>query len=127
VLQKGVVIAPGTNVLNIDLPTADVRGKITFNGGPLPTTSTGGSTGGLYLVAQDTGAEHYIDSITFQLGSGTYNLYSPTTFSTEMLPGVYDLRYERLYDNQYNFVSATSPTDNWVNGRRVPQACVSIP
>src|SRR5207248_1405524 len=73
-----------------------------------------------YLVAKDTGAEHYIDTIQFQYDTGgVYKLYSGSTYATRLLPGVYDLWYERLYDSTYNFVSATYPTDNYSNGRRV--------
>jgi hypothetical protein len=128
VLQTGVVIASGSNVVNIDLPVRALAGSITVGGMTPPQTSTGGANASLYLVARDTGAEHYIDTIQFQYsGGGTYTLSSGASFATQVLPGAYDLYYERQYDSQYNYVSTTYATDNWANGRRVVGACMQVP
>ncbi|MEZ4462142.1 MAG: hypothetical protein R3E66_20955, partial [bacterium] len=54
ILAKDVVVSPGANTLNIDIPQTPIALDITLGGQPLPDTGTDGTTHTLYAVSYDT-------------------------------------------------------------------------
>jgi hypothetical protein len=123
VLQTDVVIAAGSNTVNIDIPVSSISGTVTMGGQPLPATNgyTTGTT--LYLKAKDTGALHQLAYFSYSgVGNG---LYGPT-FTARLVPGTYDLIYRRNWDSTYNTVSSTDAIDKLPGGMRVLATDVMI-
>jgi len=126
VLQANLVIAPGTSTLNIDIPVGTVSGHITLGGADLPATYKNYDGGNLYLVARDTGAKHGLNSYSYWYSAGNYVLHG-ADYSVRMMPGTYDLVYERYWDKTSDFVTITDSADTQINGRRIIKAGVVIP
>ncbi|NJM91263.1 MAG: hypothetical protein HC863_03180, partial [Myxococcales bacterium] len=57
------------------------------------------STGGVYRLTADSGS-----------------------YTARVIPGLYDLVYERAFDSSTSYVSSLSTGDTFVNGRRVLRA-----
>ncbi|MBK9259650.1 MAG: hypothetical protein IPM54_07390 [Polyangiaceae bacterium] len=123
ILDANVTIAPGANTLDINVPITGLSGSITLGGQPLPPMSYySGAT--FYLVADDTTAMH--SAAYFNYSGGNYSLNGPT-WTSSLLPGVYDLVYRKNWDSEYNTVSATSVGDPNPNGMRMLGTCLTVP
>ncbi len=59
-IARNVVIGPGHNLRNIDVPLTTLTGAIRMNGGPVPATSQSSTSLDFYLVDQTTGALQHI-------------------------------------------------------------------
>jgi hypothetical protein len=82
--------------------------------------------------ARDTSKRHRLALIDWTR-SGSYPNYTRTAtsdrFTSMLVPGAYDLLYQRAYQHPAAYVSeqALSPTpDPVVNGYRVLQSCVLV-
>jgi hypothetical protein len=95
VLRSDVVIGPGRNLLTLDVPTTNLSGTMTMNGGPLPPTHSDYTGGTFYLVAKDTGAVHTIATFRYTWQSGSTYTLASSSYSARVLPGTYDLVYGR--------------------------------
>jgi hypothetical protein len=129
VLRTGVVINPGANTLNIDIPSSTVTGSVTYNGAALPAMNVGDLPDAtLTLVALDTGARQRIAYVRWRyVSGGTYRLTTDSgTYTTQLLPGTYDLVYERGYDTSTTYVNTLATGDTFVNGRRVLRTNVTV-
>ncbi len=129
VLRAGVVINPGANTLNVDIPSSTLTGAITYNGTSLPATNVSDlPDASLTLIAQDTGARQRIAYVRWRyVSGGTYRLTADSgTYTTQLLPGTYDLVYERGYDTSTTHVNTLAASDTFVNGRRVLRTNVAV-
>ncbi len=121
-LQRDLVVGPGVNVLDVDLPSAKLQGAVKLNGVTDLPTSTGGSNIGLYLVDRDTGSRQLIHSVDFQYqGGNPYTVAaSDASYATTVLPGTYDLLYARGISSwdPTPTVYYSYPTDNYADGYR---------
>jgi hypothetical protein len=123
IIDANVTIAPGSNVLDINVPVSGLSGTITLGGGPLPPMSSyGGAT--FYLRANDTTAMH--SAVSFNYTGANYTLYGPT-WTSSIIPGIYDLLYRKNWDSTYDTVSSTSVGDPNPNGMRKLGACLIVP
>ncbi|MDH5491132.1 MAG: hypothetical protein OEY14_04205, partial [Myxococcales bacterium] len=134
VIASNLVIGPGMNALDIDIPTTRASGPITLDGGPLPESEVTESPQ-LYLRARDTGALHFVDGINFGSHSGTGYPASPLgsnptwdhLVDQTLIPGDYDLIYRRHYGSDPQSFYGGSADDPYPFANRVLQACVAIP
>ncbi|HZS36116.1 MAG TPA: hypothetical protein VFF06_04790 [Polyangia bacterium] len=126
-LMTNVVIGPGLNQLNIDVPETNLSGTMTLAGGALPATYTDYTGGDFYMIAKDTGVSHYIGGFRYNYQSpGNYVLAS-NTYSARLLPGNYDLVYSRNCSATTScFNNVDSSLGPMVNGYRLITANVSI-
>jgi len=111
-LRENVVIAAGSNTLDVDIPTARVTGDITLGGAGLPASvaSKYNWEATLYAVARDTGLRHTLGQIRYGYSSGVYALVAgDDTYEVTLVPGVYDIHYRR------GWTFGTSSGDRWVN------------
>ncbi|MBZ0116766.1 MAG: hypothetical protein K8H88_07220, partial [Sandaracinaceae bacterium] len=136
VLQENVTVAPGTTTLHIDVPSSALTANLTVDGAPPPAMvpPEGYGTSVLWAVSRDTGVRHrlghlrHTSSVTggYRLGTGD------GVFSVRLVPGVYDVLYERDATT-----SSSGSNDRWVydvtssspmpNGWRVLRQCVVFP
>jgi hypothetical protein len=123
VLGSGVVIAPGNNTLNVDLPSSRVTGNITLNGAALPATLTQPTSWDvdLYAVSRDTGARHPIAFVEYVYQSnGAHTLRAGSNaIDTRLVPGTYDILYRRGETSTEGLMSLTPPSDPFAHGLRV--------
>src|SRR5207245_393273 len=126
-LMTNVVIGPGLNQLNIDVPETNLTGTMTLNGGALPATYTDYTGADFYLIAKDTGIRHYIGGFRYNYQSpGNYVLAS-NTYSARLLPGNYDLVYSRNCSPTTGcFNNVDASLGPMVNGYRVLTANLTI-
>jgi len=123
ILDPAVTLAPGANMLVIDVPKTSISGTILLAGQPLPSKSYySGAT--FYLRAADTGAMHSIAYFNYN-GSG-YSLTGPH-WTSGLLPGVYDLLYRKNWNSTYNTLDNTPSDDPNPNGMRRLGACLTVP
>ncbi len=112
ILQADVVIGPGANVLDVDIPVATISGTVTLGGAALPATDVDAYNYGepqLSLVARDTGTRHTIHWVDYVSGA---NLASGAdTIGARVPPGTYDLLYRRDHNR-------SSSGDEWVDEAR---------
>ncbi len=126
ILKTNVVIASGSQTLNLDIPVARLTGKMTLGGNPLPPKNTTYYGGSFYLKAKDTGAAHFLASYSYnRISTSNYTL-AGDTYDSRMLPGTYDLLYRRNWDSKYNTVTLTNGTDTQLNGYRILKTNVVI-
>ena len=126
ILQSNVVIKPGSQTLNFDIPVARLTGKMTMDGGPLPAKNGNYDGAAFYLRALDTGAAHYLAGYSYRyVSSGNYALRSDA-YDSKIIPGKYQLLYRRKWDSKYNTVTITSGTSAQINGYRYLQVCVEV-
>src|SRR6185503_140654 len=97
----------------LDIPLTSIMGSVTLGGQPLPPTNVYGVGTTLFARALDTGAWHQLATFNYTGVSST--LYGPT-FTTKLVPGVYDILYTREWDSQYDTVSSTDATDKIPHG-----------
>ena len=130
VLQTDVVIGPGANTLNFDIPAARITGAITYDGGALPNSPID-KLALFYLRSQSTGALHRIDGIDFGWNGSAYEptaLSDPAydlTVDHPILPGTYDVVYWRFYGSQ-EVGYGGRPDDPYPFGNQVLQTDVAI-
>jgi hypothetical protein len=123
VLQSGVMLAPGANVLAVDIPVAAVSPAITLAGQPLPVTDVYTYQTQLFLKARDTGALHLLSYFDY---TGINNvLYGPIS-SSKIVPGDYDILYSRDFDPKANQVGETNAADPNPHGERLLGGCISV-
>ncbi len=132
VLQSGVVIAGAAQTLNVDIGATTVTGTITMNGATLPLTTDNYENGVIWARATDTGKLHRLRLIDWT-SNGSYPNYTRSaasnTINTTLLPGTYDILYQRAYQTSGDYVEerVQSPTaDPVVNGYRVLRTGVVI-
>jgi hypothetical protein len=123
ILAEDVVIDSGANTLDIDVPLATVSGAITFGGSEPPPFNVQGGSPVFWLVAKDTGLRHRLHTLSYDWGQWEgkyqYKLDSPTTLSRKVIPGTYDVLYQRNLPSSGDWVYDTEPTDTLVNGYRL--------
>ncbi|MCB9617322.1 MAG: hypothetical protein H6722_33235 [Sandaracinus sp.] len=113
-LRTGVVIGRGTNVVDVDVPTASVTGVITLDGATPPSTVpiNGYGAGSVWAVSQDTGVRHlvgvlrYTSSVT---GGGYRRDANDHLIDLRLVPGTYDLLFDRDTST-----SSSGSGDRWV-------------
>ena len=98
-LRTGVVIGPGTNTLDVDVPTARITGRITVDGAPAPTTvpSNGYGAASVWAVARDTGTRHLVGVLryTTTVAGGYRRDANDDVIDLRLVPGSYDLLFDR--------------------------------
>jgi hypothetical protein len=125
-LMTDVVIAPGAQTLDIDFSMTTLSGAITMNGGAPPATSESSSDVELYVINKTTGTRQYIGGLVYS-GSYPYTLIEPATYTTKIVPGVYDVLYRRSYSGSGDFVYVTYDDDTLANGNHLLMTDVVIP
>jgi hypothetical protein len=119
-LRRGVVVAPGVNTLDLDVPAAEVSGHVTIGGAEIAAMNVDSGSLQFYLVAQDTGARHTLHAVRYGGCCGNYTLtVADRDYRARIMPGRYDLWVRRSWSSADNVVSQTQPADNLVNGLRV--------
>jgi hypothetical protein len=132
VLRRDITIAAGTQTLDIDVPSARLRGAITVDGAALPSTGALTTTGfELYLSNRESGQRHRIgDPHYAYIGSGGYELRDATV-DAAIVPGTYDLVYERGYWNGSSsslpYISRVDRVSVFPNANTRLRSCVAIP
>ena len=101
-LKPGVVVKPGAQTINFDLPTATLSGTFTLNGQALPSTSKTTGSGYFYLRSTDTQKFHRLAEIrySYDYSSKTNKLYGGT-YDVRITPGTYDLYYHSYTSGEY--------------------------
>ena len=114
VLQEGIVISQGQNLMDFNVDSATVKGEFTLNGQPFPATANYYGDGTFYLRSQDTKSLHIVGTVKYSSSGGTYKLYG-NTFDIRIVPGMYDLVYKtyttssNLYTSRINTRNTTVP------------------
>ena len=115
----------------VDIRRANVTGVITLDGSPPPTNApdSSGRDGFIWAIAKDTQVRHRIGGIDYHLNSS--DLISAEIDAT-LVPGVYDLLYERFEDLDENdagdrFVYRVSAGRTLPSGWRILRRDVVIP
>ena len=131
ILRTDVVIPVGTSTLDVDIPRANVTGTITLDGAPPPASASDSRDrdGYIWAVAHDTEVRHRIGRIDYHLN--TSDLVTAAIDAT-LLPGTYDLLYERHEDLDSNgagdrFVYRVDAGTTLPAGWRVLRTDVVIP
>ena len=128
ILQEEVVIGPGLNTLNIDVPRAEVTGDITLGGDDWPTISRSSQNVTFFMRDRDTGVLHRLYQLNYNLLSGAtefpLNSNTPPSFETALPSGSYDLIYQRGLSNDTVF--ATNVLDPVPMGFNILQEDVVI-
>ena len=132
VLRTNVTIAGATQTLDVDITAVVVAGTITMNSAMLPLATNTYENGVIWLRARDTGRVHRLALIDWTR-NGSYPTYTRSAgtdmFSSMLVPGAYDVLYQRAYQSSGAYVSeqALTPSpDPVVNGYRVLQQCVLV-
>ncbi len=129
-LQTGVTISGQTVSLPIDIPATVLAGLMTYNSGPLPTTSNEGAMS-FFLIDRSTSAEQYIASPNYDEQTiGQYTFVPGTDqYQTLVLRGVYDVLYQRNADSNGTpiYVQQTLSGDTLPNGDSLLDSCVYVP
>ncbi|MBX3250368.1 MAG: hypothetical protein KF901_24550, partial [Myxococcales bacterium] len=137
VLREGVVIGAGASTLNVDIASAQVSGALTLDGAAIPSEvpSNGYGTATVWAVSRETGVRHRLAELrhtNYQSSTGGYRLVvGDASYQTLLVPGVYDLLYERQTS-----VNSNGSGDRWVgrvtpgalmpSGWRVLRQCVEV-
>jgi hypothetical protein len=99
----------------IDYSRADVAGSIKLNGG-LPGKSKSSNDVGFYAVSKTTGIEQLFATLQYDTSG---NLVAGTdSYTSSLLPGVYDIVYQRAYNSTDGYVFQTTSGDVFPNGNR---------
>jgi len=100
VLRENVVLAAGAQTLDVDVPVARVTGAITLAGAPLPSRLATSYASGfdLFLVSRSTGQRHYLARPSYT-GSTSTLTAGTDAVSAVLVPGTYDLVYDRGHDD----------------------------
>jgi hypothetical protein len=120
-LRQGIVLAPGTQTLNVDITTTRLRGAITLEGGPLPSMLSRSYSGGfdLLLVNRETEQRHFIARTRYSGSSSTLTV-GTDVIDAVLPPGTYDLLYDRNHDQgsatYWPFVSQQTNPSELPNG-----------
>ncbi|HEY3357818.1 MAG TPA: hypothetical protein VGQ83_31490 [Polyangia bacterium] len=119
VLREGLLVGAGQNDLTVDVPVATLAAvNVTVAGAALPSgPSASSSTMTLYLKARDTGALHQVRHLWYTSGGGPWPAGGDHAYS--LVPGVYDVVYERAYARADNTVAENPTGDVLPNGYRV--------
>ena len=118
-LRRDVVVGPGANRLDIDVPRTGLTGTITMGGAPLPAQSRHPDSLIFYLVRSDTNAWHQIASVGFGGCCGRYEVVAAhADYATAVPPGTYDLLYRRDWSQSTDVVDPTDSADAYVKGLR---------
>jgi exosome complex RNA-binding protein Csl4 len=132
VLQTGVVVSGAAQTINVDIASTTITGTITMNGAALPLTTDNYENGVIWARASDTGKLHRLRLIDWT-NSGSYPTYTRSagsdTINTTLMPGTYDLLYQRAYQTSADYVEerTLSPSaDPVVNGFRVLRTGVAV-
>jgi hypothetical protein len=132
VLRENVAIGAGAQALDVDVTSVAVSGVITMNAATLPLVSDAYENGVLWLRARDTAKLHRLALIDWTR-NGSYPSYTRTAtsdhFASTLVPGAYDLLWQRAWQSSGDFVSEqtlTPTVDPVVNGYRVLQTCVLV-
>jgi hypothetical protein len=131
ILVEGVVLAAGSNTLNVDIPGRPIAGTVTLGGEPLPATDIDAYNYGdaqLSLVARDTGTRHTIHFVDY--GSGAALVSGADTIGARLPPGTYDLLYRRDWNRSSSgseWVDEARDTASYPTGDRYLTMCVEIP
>ncbi|MFO0605465.1 MAG: hypothetical protein U0324_19950 [Polyangiales bacterium] len=131
-LRTNVVIGPGTNALNVDIPTTRVTGSITLGGAALPRTLTpaqvpSSNVSNLYLVARDTGARHTIGYVYYPSGTTSYALVTNgDRVDANIPPGVYDLLFNHNVYTSSPTTASKQPTDPFPSGERILRSAINV-
>jgi hypothetical protein len=130
VLREDVVFGAGTASITIDIPRTTVTGAVTLIGRPLPATLTSAYTNDvtIWAIPRDTGVPHILEQLRYTYAGGPYALVSGSgTIDARLVPGVYDLLYERGTASSAEIVYQIDGGSAYPNGDRYLRACVALP
>ncbi|GAB5541017.1 MAG: hypothetical protein SangKO_007770 [Sandaracinaceae bacterium] len=102
VLMEGVVLGPGVNTLDVDIPRASVMGTLTFAGGPAVGSGADDEVN-LWLRDTRTGSLVHLEQIDFTSWDGaqypvrSWDFRDDRVIALDVLPGTYDLVYRRFW------------------------------
>jgi hypothetical protein len=122
ILRKDVDIPAGPYTLNVDVPVAIVRGKVTLDGQSPAAQSASTYGADIYLIAKDTGAAHFIGGYGYgypYAANGDYTLRSDA-FGAKLPAGTYDVLYVRG-NLRGTYSSRTYVSDGDINGNVIVQ------
>jgi hypothetical protein len=123
IVKANVQIGPGTTTLDIDVPMASITGSITFGGAPPAELTSSGALSFFWLVAKDTGIRHRLHTLSYVFGEfegvWQYQLGSSAEISGKVVPGTYDVLFERDVSSSGGWVFETEATDALWNGYRI--------
>ncbi len=126
VVQSNVVLAPGPNSLEVNLPVATLSDvAVLLDHAALPAGSSSNSdTAVIFLRARDTGALHQIRHFWYTSSGGPW----PTTgdHSHSLLAGSYDVVFRRGWSSSDGIVDENPATDKLPNGFRVLQENITL-
>jgi hypothetical protein len=128
-VQSNVVLSPGSNHLNVDIPVTPLAETITLGGQPLPPKNEYGSAATLYLVARDTSEWHELSYLVYDGAGSPATLFGPT-FDPRIVPGTYDVYYCHNCSTTMSSAPVSSQTDAadaLPNGLRALRSCVTVP
>ncbi|MBI2393664.1 MAG: hypothetical protein HYV09_29065 [Deltaproteobacteria bacterium] len=128
ILQRDVVIAPGSKTLDVDFGATTLSGSFTLATGAIPATSKGGDVD-VFLVNKATGSRQRIGGPKYSYSGSGYVLVSGTNaYSTLVMPGTYDVLYRRgwNYAASGNWVYTTTAGDTLADGDRILQRDVVV-
>ncbi len=132
IIRTGIVVAPGTGALDIDLAAAHVTGAVTLGGAPLPATLSPSQVPAsgytyLYLVNSDTGARHSLATVTYNYGSTNYTLQATSDrVDANLPPGTYDLLYSHNVNGTTSLYTSRTPTDPLPAGYRIIRTGITL-
>ena len=115
VLQENVVIAAGSQTLDVDVPVARVSGAITVDGAPLPS-NLANTFGGFDLILVDprTGQRHFVGRPSYSSSGGRPLTAGSDVIDAVLVPGSYDLYYDRGHDD------GSETIWSWVGQQKAP-------
>jgi hypothetical protein len=129
-LQSNLVVHPGAQTLDIDIPTTLLTVNITMDATQLPATATE-SGPDFYLVDRTTGATQYLGSPRYdEQNIGQYNFVTGTdTLTTLVAAGSYDVVMRRGASTNSDgtvYVYQTDHNDTLPNGDAILLQSVTL-
>ncbi|RLB47073.1 MAG: hypothetical protein DRJ42_26265, partial [Deltaproteobacteria bacterium] len=133
VLMSGVVIGPGVNALNVDIPRASVTGALTFDGGAA-VASIGEDEANVWLRNRSTGSLVHLEQIDFGSWDGSqypvrsWDFRDDRVIDLDVIPGTYDLIYQRFWSSgNADRDWGGTPDGTYPYGSQLLRQCVSLP
>jgi hypothetical protein len=122
VIQKNVVIVPGTQPLQLNVSQGQISGAMTLNGA-FPPQSPSSADPMFFAVSHDSGKLHLVATLNYD-GSG--NVTGGNGYSTVLPVGTYDIVYQRGWSSASGYVSENVVGDPFPNGYQTIQKNVVI-
>ena len=125
------MITAGDRTLDVDVPAVTLGAPITLEGAPPPARLAASYAGGfsLMLISRDTAQRHFVAHVSYSGSTSTLQAGTGVADAV-LLPGTYDLVYERGHDDgseaYWPYVSRQSSPSELPNGYEVLQGCVLV-